>query len=570
VGVLVACCFAAADARASTSQVARALKPEAAQAFESAFTKVGPALELRGASLDRDHVDAEICASGACVALRLDDPEAGCDGARQGPFCATYLQPAPAAQVQDAIASALRSLRADEIWTGTSPPKNAEAKPLWPALLAMLLAPVALGLLLGVVLRRLRKRPSEGRRAAWLMGLATTATGLLVGAFQSTIGLWDAAWIGLLMGLGLVAGAFGTRRLLLGRWLGLTLATGVIFAVTEVSVRCLLPTPPAFPPPEEATVVLDADGDGERDLELRRFPWDEEACSRLFSQPVRGATAPWRPERRHILHLGDSIAFGLNLNETDRFMNRLDATYPGFWRLDGTCPGTSFDFHLLVLRRTLERVRPDLVLVHAYSGNDLEEMDRSYGCCEGRPLLCFDGERPEPSCPAPLEGRGDVGLLRWILTSAPPPWVLRVSTALSFSARWLTAAWATWASRLADTRDGSDETAWVHLEAAMRAIRDEASGAGARAAIVVLPGRDLVERTGERSRMVHAGLIQYARGLGLPVLDAEPVVQALYEARGVDATFANAWQGDIHFSAETHAVLAAWLGSELRTAGLWP
>ena len=98
-------------------------------------------------------------------------------------------------------------------------------------------------------------------------------------------------------------------------------------------------------------------------------------------------------ERKHVIVVGDSVAFGLGLNDDETLSYYLGKNLEGFQVLNFSVPGYSVDQYYMVLKKYIAKTNPALVVVVIFSGNDFEETrkDNLYGI--GKPWIKFEGDR---------------------------------------------------------------------------------------------------------------------------------------------------------------------------------
>ncbi len=433
-----------------------------------------------------------------------------------------------------------------------------------PALVAcaLTLAPFLAGYTLGIPLRAPRRRAVVWlRRMRVVVAAAVPAAAfLLVPVFES-FASWDLLLAALLLGAGLLCGAAVPRRRPLVRVaLGLLVAA-LPLAVVEAGARWWLPPPQEFP-----------------DVGLARFPWqfssriDPDRCPALYPDAaLRNAGDPFtfaartrepdaRPQR--VVHVGDSLVAGTGVALEGTFPAQLARLQPRVAHVNAGFPGTGNDYHLLIVRRWLARVRADLVVQYVFA-NDPDENDRRSACCGDEPLL-RDGAF-EASCEGPRAPTGALSLLR----RAPPPYVLRVATGFSAAARHAAVAIA----RAANFDHGGLEPALDHAtvlrrRARMVALLEESHreivARGARHALVYLPDRAALEQGGwvaKREEEMRAAVAAAALQMGAASIDAAEFFHDALRAKRFDALFRP--HGDVHFSAEGHRAFAEWLAPRL-------
>jgi hypothetical protein len=201
---------------------------------------------------------------------------------------------------------------------------------------------------------------------------------------------------------------------------------------------------------------------------------------------------PVAPERRarrtRIVLLGDSIAFGLGVNDGETFAGLLDAPAAGREVVNLAVQGYGPDQSLLRLEREGPSYRPDLVVFSLCLGNDFADAVL--------PVSLYDGRHPKPyftlERDALVEHHDQLRLARRQQLSL---WLAERSRLF----RWLSAprpaAGAGAESWLARRRAAlSDRRRALELVAALVArMQDVARAAGADFVVLVHPDRELIE-----------------------------------------------------------------------------
>lgn len=560
---------------AAESAPERVLRPEAATAVQSALRAAGAAWHLQSATLGKSTATVRVCASAPlpsqCGQVRLSDPRKPCQGQKEGSFCIdgdeVGMSPSWAPLRQQ-----LAALPDQQIWFVPAQ-SSAKAQPDSPSLLAFprttallwVLLPFGLGGLLGAGARKWRGRAWQTGWAAAVVVVVPLLLALAWDSGELRLGVWDAAGLSLLLSAGaLAAGHAGWQ----GRWAQRASVAGLATAMAalgfEIGLRLFAAPPPSFPPPEQAQLLLPTDGLARVYARYGATPWDERACRMMYPRAdatvlqervTEAGTAP-----RKVVHLGDSMTYGLGVSKSDRFTSLLQSQSPGTAHINLGVPGTSVDAALLIGRQALGAIKPQMVVLHVFLGNDLEEIDRYYPCCERGPLLNYSGQDSVAlRCTEPQwQGRSALQA-DWLLANSPPPYPLRVATADSVLARWVAGAWVAATERLAGAPEGDDAQAWRHLEMTVAALQRDVAANGARLAVSILPPRSALVGPGPRRDDALAKrdrLAKMLKQMQLPYFDAFGALQQAAERSGAAALFAKDVADDIHFSAQGHAVVA--------------
>ncbi len=93
------------------------------------------------------------------------------------------------------------------------------------------------------------------------------------------------------------------------------------------------------------------------------------------------------PTRPHVLLMGDSIVFGYGVGADQHVGRELERRVPGYQVLNGAVSGYSIDQYLLLLRRYVPVVRPRLIIVGVFTGNDFQISAREFGWGNSKPML---------------------------------------------------------------------------------------------------------------------------------------------------------------------------------------
>ncbi|MBI3782470.1 MAG: hypothetical protein HY270_03615 [Deltaproteobacteria bacterium] len=439
--------------------------------------------------------------------------------------------------------------------------------------LALLALPIALGALLGSLLRRLARRHFAGVIAAIACLILPAALVVGLGIRFPLIGLWDTAVESLLFALGVLLAlhsALSERRNLA------LLSTSLLFSLLllELATRLFLPPPPAFPVKSGPHLLL---ADALR-VDLKTQPWDtrckEVVCSVVYGDQYPGIFDPIASQReivtpqnfvlrpdaqRRVLHIGDSMAFGFGLPRDQTFTADLERLEPGIQHINGSIPGTAPDAYLAVLQSWIVTQKIDLAVMYVYEGNDLEGLDSRYPCCDWQSLLTYDASTAHLRCQtATVPDLGHAGVT-WLRYHNPPPYLLRALVGTSSAATYLAAA-TTVEPFLQE--DQSRDTRLKHLGSILRTAGEVLTARGIPFLVVVLPARSWLESSATRQHDA-VDIVDVARRDNVRAIDASAVFRDAVEQRA-SLFFEN---GDIHFNAAGHTLLATWLHERLPPNG---
>jgi hypothetical protein len=431
--------------------------------------------------------------------------------------------------------------------------------------LALIAVPLGGGALLGSALCRLRGERYRSVFVAIAGILLPLGAAVVLAVRFPIIGFWDAGMEGLLFGIGLCCSAHrifaDERNILLAA--GSTLAAALLL---ELCARLFLPPPPAFPIQHGPHLLLANALRGD----LRHQPWDtlskDLVCSIVYGEKYPGIfdsaharreivmpqTFAPRPEaRRRVLHLGDSMAFGFGLPRDQTFTADLERLEPGVQHINAAIPGTAPDAYLATLQTWIETLRVDLVVMHIYSGNDLDGLDSRYPCCGWESLLVYDDQRAALRCPQGTPpALGQAGF-RWLRYHTPPPYLVRALIGTSSAAAYVAAAMSLEPYFLIEQ---PLSTQAGHLEAILRSAGEMLTARRVGFAVHVLSPRNWLEDPDFPHHYAPA-ILAAARQAGVVAFDSSDVLRNAVKD-GESLFFES---GDIHFNANGHRLLAPWL-----------
>lgn len=446
--------------------------------------------------------------------------------------------------------------------------------------LLLLVLPIAAGIVAGRILCAW-----AGRRLASLVTAVPLfiLTFLLLVAFGvriAVLGVWDVVGEALLFALAFTTAAhqFVPDR----SRAGLALASLLVSLVgLEIGCRVLLPSAPMFPGSDSPHLWL-ADA---LYANTRNHSWGlqskELVGAALYGNAYRGVLdvsqvedillphrfTP-RPNAHHVLHIGDSMTFGLGVGRQDTFQAGLERREPGTRHINGGIPGTAPDAYYLVLRRWLELHRIDFAVMHVFQGNDVGGLGEHYPCCAWQPLLTYSADGPTPRCPEPAHlDLGKAGA-HWLLYQSPPPFLLRALIPYSSAAAYLGAQVVNGfvlqnPLEFNETR----ETQTAHLEAILKATNAELSARGVPLAVVVLPSSADVEDPDSSSSGLREAseIARLARLAGIPTLElSAPLRQAASNGQSLFL------HNNSHFNEKGNEVVAGLLHTWLTSLERYP
>lgn len=84
------------------------------------------------------------------------------------------------------------------------------------------------------------------------------------------------------------------------------------------------------------------------------------------------------PAKPHVVFIGDSIVYGLHLEEKDTTVSLLNEIFPSYQFLNAGVSGYSIEQYWIYLRRILPVTKPKLIFVGLFAGNDVQLTGREY------------------------------------------------------------------------------------------------------------------------------------------------------------------------------------------------
>lgn len=232
------------------------------------------------------------------------------------------------------------------------------------------------------------------------------------------------------------------------------LALGTLLAVPALELAYRLLRVPALSPTTNPGYVVHDDELGWRyrpgaRARHRNEEFDVEIA--INAQGFRGPDWSLAEPGKRVLVLGDSFAFGWGVPWEATFTARLQAEHPEWSVLNAAVSGYATDQELLLLRRLLPELRPDVV-VCVFCPNDLWEASSAVVYGKAKPRFVLRGEH--------LETAG-VPVTR--------SWLERTSQL------WQAALKLRWEREFAERRRDRREE-WRLVSGLYRALRDEAGG----------------------------------------------------------------------------------------------
>lgn len=318
----------------------------------------------------------------------------------------------------------------------------------------------------------------------------------------------------------------GTKRLVQAGVL-LAASSALALVVAELVLRAIVGPPVHWRHPQEL-YVPDAELGFQLAPRQEAFTHDQPVHTNALGLRGEEVAPVPHPGVRRILALGDSQTFGNGLAHGDTWPAQLErelAARGGAWQVvNAGIPATDTWQHARLLERLSRELAYDLVLLALY---------------------------PNDVTPLPAHGAGALGPVD------PAPWRTRLVHRLKRSAL-LTALWQARRPLRALLDPGADaaggrearilsgepdptvEAGWQQVERSLAAARETARAEGAELRLLVIPRRDQV--SGANSHTAYnVRATEIADRLGVPVMDALPVLREAWQAHG-DALFIP-WDG---------------------------
>src|SRR4029077_20527712 len=95
---------------------------------------------------------------------------------------------------------------------------------------------------------------------------------------------------------------------------------------------------------------------------------------------------------RRVLHIGDSMVFGVDIPRDQTFTADLEKLEPGVQHINGGISGMAPDDYLVVLRSWIARHQIELAVIYLFEGNDLNGLDSPHPCSNWQPILSYAGD----------------------------------------------------------------------------------------------------------------------------------------------------------------------------------
>ena len=123
--------------------------------------------------------------------------------------------------------------------------------------------------------------------------------------------------------------------------------------------------------------------------------------------------------RKHVIIVGDSVAFGLGLGDRETLSHYLANQLKEFQVLNFSVPGYSVDQYYLTLKKHINKTNPALIVVVIFTGNDIQETrkDNLFGIgkpwfeIKGSSMKVINNSLPKYSCTNLFSRSWTIGVL---------------------------------------------------------------------------------------------------------------------------------------------------------------
>lgn len=305
-------------------------------------------------------------------------------------------------------------------------------------------------------------------------------------------------------------------------------ATLFAFGLCEVFARIKFPRPSDVA--RQPRIVYRFDPEIGYVLSPNQQGWFDEGWMTVNSLGFRGreVETPKPAGRFRIVVIGDSVASGLGVSDDETFASQMERVLtPRFSRgnldvVNLAVGGYNTRQEVTLLRRNLEKLDPDLVLLGFYV-NDIEgSLENGRPADEGGTRIV--AENPQPGQVLHLETESSSWLNHQLRRSRLIYLVGREVTYLMHRGEWGSSRFAMEQDILHDKVTPEIEKGWTNVEKAMNQLRLLADSRF-RVGIVVLPCKEQV--TGEyRATNYEHRLREIAVRLGFFVIDPVPSLAA--------------------------------------------
>ncbi len=442
--------------------------------------------------------------------------------------------------------------------------------PSWLVAVLLVIVPLALGWTIG---RLARPQPGGARIVGPILVAVAIGAAVAIGMYLR-VGLYDSIWFGVLLGGALIATLYqAVARIGRDKILVATVAVLLALVVAEIGARFVfLPSPPfdpkssfLFMPPFEPNQVP----------YLRRNSTDHflqwsllrsDACALIYPDqypvPFLDRVARSKAPTRAVIHVGDSMTFGMGVPPWATFTALLERHDPSVAHFNAGANGMSTDFYYAVVHHWVERLPTVMVVVYLFL-NDPPEVDRYMPCCRERPLLQYGPDGVRERCPQPDWEPGYGNSVGWFARNSELPLPL---FELGNYSRLFNQIRFTWMQRFNQNfyDSGHEKTSWDYFARDLAAIHDDMRARGIALVVVTLPLKPSLQMEDSHDTDGYRDYLRMkstAEDLGIPTLDPWDYIGEQVHRYGADAVFLS--NNDVHFNARGHALMAEWLSTRL-------
>ncbi len=381
------------------------------------------------------------------------------------------------------------------------------------------------------------EKPSRMRRVAWWLRIAAC---LLVGLVAMDLPFTASPWL-FVVSTAIVAVAltFFVRIMvraapgetvapLRRKQIALAVVSTVVTVVLALGVAALLPAGETRDFAARRTIGGQSMRPTSSDADLG---WAPNSPADVVGQRLHRVD----PHRRRILAIGDSIMMGHGVRDDETAVRLLEQQMPGWQVLNGAVSGYSIDQYWLYLRRIIAHVRPELIIVGVFTGNDFQVTGREFSWGTSKPLYTVNhGELVRANVGARcIDAMNRSMLVRAVWTNREL--AQRGIETICRPRHLAPLEHERTVARLFDAIDETARSAGVPLLYALLPVQGEYSGVEPTRMLYASRHRTLLRLLGERPRDVLDYAIDLAR---------RPDEPALYQS------------DNAHFTAAGHRVLA--------------
>ena len=99
------------------------------------------------------------------------------------------------------------------------------------------------------------------------------------------------------------------------------------------------------------------------------------------------------PEMKHLVLVGDSVTWGLGVNDDKTASNSIEKKLTGYQVINLGVSGYGLDQSYLNLERSIDSIKPEIIGVIIYTGNDLIDTSTNSSYGKSKPLFIIDKKK---------------------------------------------------------------------------------------------------------------------------------------------------------------------------------